>query len=64
MNRATFGDRILAITFIFVVLALNIIAFRNPSNETLVQAALAMDSSVVGGFIALQTQRPRNPPPE
>jgi len=61
MYHTTLAERILSLAFILVICLVNFLAFKNMDNDAIMQGALAMNSSVIGGFIALQTQR-REPP--
>ena len=61
MYNTTFAERILSLAFVLVICLVNFLAFKNMDNDAIMQAALGINSSVIGGFIALQTQR-REPP--
>jgi hypothetical protein len=53
MNRSTTAERLMALGFVTTLVFTNILALMYPTNEAILQAALQMNASVVGGFIGL-----------
>jgi hypothetical protein len=53
MNRSTTAERLMALGFVATLIFTNTLAIMYPTNEAILQAALQMNASVVGGFIGL-----------
>lgn len=53
MNRSSTSERLMALGFVATLVFTNVLALMHPTNEAILQAALQMNASVVGGFIGL-----------